>query len=355
MPNGQESETLPGVTRGFLNRVTADLRRKKANRVRITPLLIRVPAAELVHRRNRLFAELTADQADWGLRLSFRRKVRPTAAHPNGRVIAGDFAVVTVDESLCLLVSTLSLDAHTAGPHRLCKKAYPLAKRPFFTANVLAKTVGDVATDNSWNATAIDAMGYDHARRFRRDMREQSVEDALAEMREQGRYVHRLEVSFTDKSSSEVLRASFDRYASVSMRRGDVVLVVSGFVRPAVAASRSKAATYAIDVNPRPRQQQVVQLSFPHEPFRTYADMNALCDALRRGDGLAVTILHLNPYLQAQVVDMLTGAAADMIIVDKSRVSLIPRSRRSAESLERMTSTLLRHFGEAQVEKVPVS
>jgi hypothetical protein len=83
--------------------------------------------------------------------------------------------------------------------------------------------------------------------------------------------------------------------------------------------------------------------------------MRSLCDAMRKGEGLAVTVIHLNPYLQAQIIDMLTGRAADMVVMDKARVSLIPRSRDCSVALERMTTTLLRHFGEAQIEKVPVA
>jgi len=212
-----------------------------------------------------------------------------------------------------------------------------------------------MAAEKGCTATALDAMGYDRARRFRRDMREQPVDDALAEMRQQDRYVHRLEVSFTDANSSELLRASFDRYGNVSLCRGDPELAVTGFILPIVAAYTSRANMYSVEVSPKPRQQELLQLTFPNEPFGTYTDMEALCDALRRGEGLAVTILHLNPYLQAQVVDMLTGVTADMIVLDKSRVSLCPRSQRGGQSLERMTSTLLRHFGEAQVTRAPVS
>ena len=354
MPQGQNIQVLGDATRRFLDSVSSDLRRGKIQRVRVTPLLLRSSATDLVERRKRLFAELTVARAEWGLQVRFCRKIRPTVAHPQGRMITGDFAIVTVDESLCLLISALSSDAHTAGPHLLCKKAYPLAKRPFFASSALARAVSEMAAQHGWSATAIDVMGYNRARRFRRDMEEQSVEDALAEMQEQNRYVHRLEVSFTDENSVEIIRASFDRYACVSMRRGDVGLVVGGFVQPVIASLASRAKTYEIDVNPAPRQQDVLQLTFPNEPFGTYAEMNALCDAMRRGEGLAVTVLHLNPYLQAQVIDILTGAAADMIVLDKSHVSLIPRSQKGGQSLERMTSTLLRHFGEAQVDRVPI-
>lgn len=354
MPVGPNSHSCQEARAQFLSGLASDLRRGRVTRVRVTPLLLNTPITHLTERRKRLFVNLVAEREEWGLQIGFRRRVRPTSAHPQGRMIDGSFSVVTVDDSLCLVVSTLSLDAHNAGPSLLCKRAYPLAKRPFFTSAVLTGAVGEMASQNGWSATAIDAMGYDRARRFRRDMKEQSVEDALAEMREQGRYVHRLEVSFADENSVEIARASFDRYASISIRRGDVGLLVNGFVQPAVAASVARSTTYAIDASPAPRQQEVLQLTFPNEPFGTYDEMNALCNALRKGEGLAVTILHLNPYLQAQVIDMLTGTAADMIVLDKSHVSLIPRSQKGGNSLERMTSTLLRHFGEAQVDRVQV-
>jgi hypothetical protein len=211
-----------------------------------------------------------------------------------------------------------------------------------------------MAVKNAWKAMATDAMGYDRSRRFRRDMREQPIEDAVDEMLAQERYVHRLEVIFSDASSAEVLRAAFDRYASVSVRRGPILPIVIQFISPAIRVAVSQAATYNVQLSAKSAHQNAVQLTFAKEPFRNRADMNALCDSMRKGEGLAVTVIHLNPYLQAQVIDMLSGRAADMIVMDRARVFLVPRSQDCDLALERMTTTLFRHFGEAQVAKVPV-
>ena len=312
--------------------------------MQVTPLMLQVPLEQLLQRRRHVFAQMAAQNTDWGIQVDFTRKVRPTVTCPAGRVITGSFAIVAAKNPLCLLVSTLSRDAHTAGPRLLSRKAYPLARRPFFASAVLGRV-----------ATAIDAMGYDRDRRFRRDMKEQSIDEALAEMREQDRYVHRLEVSFVDDSSVEAIRASFDRHASVSIRRGDVRLIMQRFVLPAMMASASRDTAYDVRVAPKPQQQEALQLSFPNEPFATNSDLSALCKALRKGDGLAVTVIHLNPYLQAQVIDMLTGLAADMVVLDKTHVSLIPRSSASRVSLERMATTLFRYFGEGELERVPIT
>lgn len=355
MPFRHDDDVLPNATSRYLADLSSDLRRRRVNRVRVTPLLLQVPLAQLVQRRRSLFAQVLPERTEWGMSVTFHRKVRSTAAHPGGRVVSGRFALVAVDNSLALLVSALTLDAHTSGPHRFCRKAYPLAKRPFFPSKLLGRLVTEMGAAGGWTATAIDAMGYDRARRFRRDMKQQPIEDALAEMREQDRFVHRLEVSFKDDRSVEMVRAAFDRYASVSVRRGDIGSTVSGFVLPAVVASANRDETYSLPIAARPRQQEVLQLSFPKEPFVTRADMNALCEALRKGEGLAVTVIHLNPYLQAQVVDMLTGAAVDMVVLDNTHVSLIPRAERSELSLERMTTTLFRYFGEGELNKVPIA
>ena len=355
MVPASENVTLPEPVSAFLSAVTADLRRKKVRRARITPLLNRAPLAEIVARRKDLFLEATCDETPWGMWLSFRRRIRPTAAYPQGRIVQGRFAMLAVNNHLCLFVSTLGRDAHNCGPHLLCKRSYPLAKRPFFPSRLLSRTITEMAAKNAWTAMATDAMGYDRSRRFRRDMREQPIEDAVAEMLAQERYVHRLEVTFVDESSAEVLRAAFDRYACVSVRRGPILPIVSQFISPAIRDAVSQEATYNVQLSAKSAHQHAVQLTFVNEPFRNRADMKALCDSMRKGEGLAVTIIHLNPYLQAQVIDMLSGRAADMIVMDRARVSLVPRSQDCDLALERMTTTLFRHFGEAQVAKVPVA
>jgi hypothetical protein len=103
-----ENGAIPEAVRAFLGSVSTDLRRKKIGRVRITPLLLRAPIADLFRRRRRLFLEMTCDKSPWGWWSNFRRRIKPTAAHSEGRIVQGRFAVVALNESLCLLVSTLS-------------------------------------------------------------------------------------------------------------------------------------------------------------------------------------------------------------------------------------------------------
>jgi hypothetical protein len=93
----------------------------------------------------------------------------------------------------------------------------------------------------------------------------------------------------------------------------------------------------------------VVSLRFPEGTFSRVDDIDALCQAVRCGEGVNVTVLHLNPYLHAQVLDYYAGQALDMLILDDASVSLLPRSASASVTIQRVVTMVFRYFGEADV------
>jgi len=73
---------------------------------------------------------------------------------------------------------------------------------------------------------------------------------------------------------------------------------------------------------------------------------------VRKADGLNVSVIHLNPYLQSQILDFFTGDAVELLVTSPGRVSLLPRSSDCGSTIERIATTIYRHFGEAKARRI---
>jgi hypothetical protein len=210
-----------------------------------------------------------------------------------------------------------------------------------------------IARERDWLPICVDAMGYDRETRgFRRDTKHQDVGEAFREMVEQGRQMHQMQVSFRETQGREVFRSSFNRYGRAVVRRGNVLLALDEFVIHAVVQSLSRSTAVSISRAREVMQQKLVRLGFGPGALASTRDIIALCEAIRRGGGMSVTTLHLNPYLSAQVVDYLTGEVIQLIVTDGESAALIPRSEVSRGTMERIVTTVFRHFGEAETVNV---
>lgn len=350
--HGQIQKVLPPGPAGYLRDRSGQLRRGEIGLYRLIPLLTEVPISEAIRRREGLFHVCEARATPFGYEVDFSRRLRSSRDHPEGRLVQGSFDILAISDLLCILGSSLPPDVQRHGPALFARSAYPLARRPFINSDSVRRLVDGVAADRNWAATALDAMGYERqTRKFRRDMKPQPVDDAFDEMKDQKRQVHQVKVAFFDGDDNEAYRASFNRYGEVTVYQGCLDVAVQEFVFPAVNAITSEAQAYAVERERMPSHQEALQLSYADEPFGEHEDMKYLCEAVRGAEGLSVTTVHLNPYLQAQVLDFFTGAAVELVVMDASSVCLIPRSSGCRSALERIAETIFYYFGEAEITR----
>jgi hypothetical protein len=296
-----------------------------------------------------LFVEWNVAPEPFGYTVEFARDLKPTAYTPNGSRAAGRFDVLEASDQVCLLASTLGAREQEHGPHLLARSAYPLGVRPFIKSGELLRSVMRLASQHDWTPLCLDAMGYDReTREFRRDMKRQPVPDAFREMSEQGRQTHQVRVHFRG-GADHYLICLFNRYGRAVVEHGDVVVAATGFVLPTAAESLRQVGTLSIRRESTPSRQQLVRLEFPPNTFADPDSVRNLCEALRQGDGLNVTVIHLNPFLHAQVLDYLTGESVQLYVMDDANASLVPRSRADRGTLQRVVATVFRFFGEADV------
>lgn len=355
--DGMGPPALPmslALGRSFRSRF-AELRRGEMRSYRMLPLLVDRPSGDMLRRRQHVFDEAAWSPSEIGHVVEFKLAVKPKGSGAD-RVLSGAFEVIDVTPAVCVLGSTLDRDAFDHGPLRLAKRSYPLARRPFITSAVLEKLLSRMADGNGWSAESADATGYDReTNQFRRDGKKQPIEIAFREMREQGRHVHRMKVTFRDSKGRRAYRASFDRQGGVSVEHGDPTIAFLGFVAEAVRVQAHQDTLFAGNFNSEHLRQDAITLQYDDKPFRDTTLMRKLCDTVRKADGMSVTLIHLNPYCQAQVLDFMTGAALDLLITDERCVSLVPRTARCKDALNRVTATIQQFFGEATVSRASVA
>ena len=300
-------------------------------------------------------SSLIPQKCSHGLYVKFRREVRATHEHPKGRIVDGDFNILEVDDSLAVIASMLPRDLHKSGPELLWTRSYPLALSPFVTSLVLKHTVEKAVADTGWQATCVDASGYcTESRVYRRDTKRQDIACTFAEMAQQERNLHRVELVLCDKAEREQARFSVDRAAQVTVRSGDPVLALAHFIMPMSLRFQQRSKELSIERATKARDQRAVVLTFPEDTFSQNEDLEILCDAIRKAPGLGVTIVHLNPYLLAQVLDYWSGATVGVMVTSNSRMVMVPRCGDVDSAVGRICSTVFQCFGEgvATVEKL---
>ncbi|MBN1458556.1 MAG: hypothetical protein JXA57_03405, partial [Armatimonadetes bacterium] len=320
-------------------------------RLRLTPLILRSPLDELVQRRKRVFDTATPYREPYGYAIAFQRTLKRSRRHPQGRACEGVFHLLSVSDTLVVIASALSGLDQRHGPTRFAEKAYPLARRPFFPSTMLVRLLEEYAQRHQWTVIARDTWGY-HRRsgKFRRDFEPQAPRQAALEMAEQGRQVHRIAATYRARRR-ERYRLSFDRNAGLVVERGDPSQPMQELLLPAISRAMASEKTFHIARATHSREQEVLELTFGDTPFDSHDAMRALCDAIRRSDGLNVAVIHLNPYLHAQILDFFTGAAIDLAITNNKTVSLVPRSGECSISIQRIAHTIFQHFAEAKATR----
>jgi len=299
--------------------------------------------------------QLEGEFGDGAAKLVFKRFLRPTPSHPNGREIEGMFEVFEVTRDIAFVVSSLSGATDEHGPQRFCSTAYPLATRPFISSKLLLDFIRRIADRNDWDAMSLDTQGYDRStHRFRRDTKQQPVLDAFREMAEQGRKVHRMQVAFVDSDNVVRLRAAFDRYAQLNVMFGNFETCVHHFTMPSIQDASTQLASYNLKEAKRPIDQELLRFTFEGNPFVTYDEMRAVCDAIRRAPGMNLSIIHLNPYMQAQIVDFFTGAVLDMVILNENTITLSPQRTSGQSAMDRVATSIFRFYGEAVTDRTSV-
>jgi hypothetical protein len=110
------------------------------------------------------------------------------------------------------------------------------------------------------------------------------------------------------------------------------------------ARDRNSSTTFV----PRP-----FEIDFEFDALQTSEQVLNLYTALRKIPRTTCTVLHGNPYFHAVLTDFTDGSVYEVLVVDSSKMTVIPQARASARSLQRLGSYVFANFNEGDFKEIP--
>jgi len=101
---------------------------------------------------------------------------------------------------------------------------------------------------------------------------------------------------------------------------------------------------------PRP-----VKIRYDTDIFNTAEQTKKLLEAMKRFKHGTCSVLHANPYLHVSVVDNYDNSSADVWVLAKSEILIVPQIKTSDAALERVVNHIFEHFREGTIAKDEVT
>jgi hypothetical protein len=94
-----------------------------------------------------------------------------------------------------------------------------------------------------------------------------------------------------------------------------------------------------------------VQIEYDVEVFKTPEQAKRLVDAMRRFKHGTCTVLHANPYVHLSVVDNIDFSSADLWVLSKTEILLVPEIKASDVALRRIVNHIFENFREGKISE----
>lgn len=119
-------------------------------------------------------------------------------------------------------------------------------------------------------------------------------------------------------------------------------MVRIGHERLVFFGNRDRRATSF--AGPRP-----VKIRYDSDIFNTAEQTKKLLEAMKRFKHGTCSVLHANPYLHVSVVDNYDNSSADVWVLAKSEILIVPQIKTSDAALERVVNHIFEHFREGTI------
>jgi hypothetical protein len=125
-------------------------------------------------------------------------------------------------------------------------------------------------------------------------------------------------------------------------------MVKSGHERLAFFGNRDRLATSFN--GPRP-----IKIRYDFDIFKSADQTRKLLETMKRFKHGTCSVLHANPYLHVSLVDNYDNSSADVWVLAKSEVLIVPQIKTSAAALKRVVSHIFEDFREGTIAEESVS
>lgn len=92
-----------------------------------------------------------------------------------------------------------------------------------------------------------------------------------------------------------------------------------------------------------------VKIEYPTDVFSSVQQIGKLLETLKRFKHGSCSVLHGNPYLHVSMLDNYDYSAADVWVLNKNEVLIVPQIRTSEAALKRIISHIFENFREGKL------
>jgi hypothetical protein len=126
--------------------------------------------------------------------------------------------------------------------------------------------------------------------------------------------------------------------------------VIRDLVR--ISAQRLKFFSNRDRLSTKNHAPSPVQIEYDFEAFKTPEQAKRLVDAMRRFKHGTCTLLHANPYVHLSVVDNIDFSSADLWVLSKNEILLVPEITASDVALRRIVNHIFENFREGKISEI---
>jgi hypothetical protein len=287
-----------------------------------------------------------------------------TFGRDSERRVTGTFVVVhPTHDPVYLLLFVSKPIFWTEGLSPLLDSLYPMAARPFLTQSELHDLLGNVQRAIQPQRLRITELTSKQrlrgARKRFQSVREWTDRDfnaVFSEARERNTWFATVSFDLATEEDGHIastgVNAKLSKYGYFRCDRNFPLFertIIRDLLR--ISAQRLKFFSNRDRLSTPNHNPSPVQIEYDVEIFKTPEQAKRLVEAMRRLKHGTCTVLHANPYVHLSLVDNLDFSSADLWVLSKNEILLVPEIRASDVALRRIVNHIFENFREGKISE----
>ena len=246
----------------------------------------------------------------------------------------------------------------------LIESLYPNVLRPFLTQHELYGSLKHIQREAHPRGLRVlefsskKRLGASSRKKFQsiREWTDTDLDSVYRDAREQNIWFRSVTFDLAERRNGAIVstgtRGVLSKYSYFSCTR-EFYLFEKTIVRDLVdyAAARIKFFSNRERSSTPSHVAKPLQIVYETEVFKSVDQSKAFVEALRRFRHGTCTILHANPYLHLSIVDNIDYSSADLWVLARNKILLVPQIRASEAALKRIVNHIFENFREGSISE----
>jgi hypothetical protein len=279
------------------------------------------------------------------------------------RRVTGSFVVAhPTHDPIYILLFVSAPRFWTEGISPLLDSLYPTAAHPFLTQKELHDLLGNVQRAiqpqrlRVLELTSKQRLTLKARKRFQsvREWTDREFDAVFAEARENNIWFSSVSFDLATEENGHIASAGINgKLSKYGYFRCDHNFplfertIIRDLVR--ISSQRLKFFSNRDRLSTRNHEPSPVQIEYDVDIFKTSEQARRLVEAMRRFKHGTCTVLHANPYIHLSLVDNIDFSAADLWVLSKNEILLVPEIKASDVALRRIVNHIFENFREGKI------